>query len=468
MATEFASTKFTNPVAREDGEGSGSDEDTADMFDSEPQRVSPRRRSPHKSSPSPLPATLSAQSTFDAESADRTVMAESMQYFSANELEMFKEGPGSLHMLCEGLAQCQFKGKKYSPFTTVWLTLDSECKLTLKTVPQNLPGHEGASQGKVLSSVSALWCTVARPKTQRKRYPDAIKLDTVANVSGSGHKFILAVDAENSSSSGLTIAKLKAALTSCSYAKVNGNGLQLETPKERRLRETAEDMSESGMVLNPESPFRRKWDVVQILLLTYVAIVVPFRVGFTVSLDLWTLGFFFDAAVDIYFICDMFLSFQTAYYNERGQLETKTDRIFLKYMRTWFPVDFVACFPGKMIIYMTDNDSARSSSTGRHAVLNLTVLLKLLRLARLGRLISRYEAEFHEFLNRIQLFKLVLIMGFLGHWLCCLWFAIGSMETNAKDQYGDPVQGWVLRMWGTEGDSLATATTMERSAPRLH
>ena len=97
-------------------------------------------------------------------------------------------------------------------------------------------------------------------------------------------------------------------------------------------------------------------------------------------------------------------------------------------------------------------------------VLDLTVLLKLLRLARIGRLISRYEAEFHEFLSKIQLGKLVLIMGIVGHWLCCVWFAIGSLETGEVDQFGDPVQGWVSRMWGAKG-SLSTASTMDRSEP---
>ena len=124
-------------------------------------------------------------------------------------------------------------------------------------------------------------------------------------------------------------------------------------------------------------------------------------------------------------------------------------------------IDFIACFPSKLVDYMFDD----GSETG---LLNLTVLLKLLRLARVSRLISRYEAEFHEFLNKIQFGKLALIMGFLGHWLCCLWFAIGSLHSDALDQFGEPVQGWVLRTWGTEESSLSTATTMDRSAPIKH
>lgn len=391
---------------------------------------------------------------------DREVVAESMEHLGSEDMAAFTVVSVAAYVLCEGLVQCQFDGRKRSPFTTVWLSLKSDGVLTLSTI-STLPGFSGAPRHTVLSQVSAVRCSVKRPKTRRTQYPNAVRLDIQLGINGRRKKFILDVKDEDAASSGMSLDVLKAHLVSCAYAKLSANGLTLESEKDRRTRESAEDMSASGMVLSPESRFRRRWDIMQILLLLYVAIVVPFRVSFNVTLDLWSFWFFFDLISDFYFISDMFLSFQTAYYDERGELETKTDRIFAHYLRTWFVVDFVAAFPGKIIDYMFND----GSETG---LLNLTVLLKLLRLARVARLISRYEAEFHEFLSRIQFGKLVLIIGFIGHWLCCLWFAIGSLHSDALDQFGDPVQGWVLRTWGTDDSSLSTATTMDRSAAPSH
>ncbi len=430
-----------------------SDEDTTEIFDPETYRqASPNRLPSHRNSSS------SPSSTVDVENADREVMAESMEHLEAADLDAYAVEPARPHVLCEGRVQCQFDGQKSSPFAALWLSLKSDGSLTLRII-SSLPGSEKQQKGKVLAKVSVLWCSVRSPKAPRKLYPDAFRVDTTPGINGRKHKFVLAVDADDAVSSGMSTEALRSALVSCAYAKLGDSGLKLESEKEKRLREKGEDLSASGMVLNPDSRFRRKWDVLQLLLLAYVAIAVPFRVAFGVTLDLWSLSFFFDVASDLYFISDMFLSFQTAYYDERGELVTKTDRIFSKYFRTWFPIDFVACFPGKLITYMAGDESGTT-------LLDLTVLVKLLRLARLGRLVSRYEAEFHEFLNHIQFGKLGLIMGFLGHWLCCLWFAFGSLETKEVNQFGDPLEGWVSRMWGSE-DSLSTATTTDRFAPTV-
>lgn len=378
-------TKFTNPV----GGGSESDDDAAaEMFDSEPKLSSPAPRN-----------TSAVFATFDAEKSDREAVAESLVHMGADEIGAFAAAPPAPHVLCEGRVQCQFRGKK-GPFTALRLTLESDGTLTLRTIAA-LPGREAKSQGTVVRCTSALWCSVRNPKTVRKQYPSAIRVNLAPDSAGQREKLILAVeaeDAEDELSSGMTLDALKAALYSCSYAKLGATGLKLETDKERRMREAAEDMSASGVVLNPESTFRRRWDMIQLLLLIYVAIAVPFRVGFSVKLDLWTFWFFFDVSTDIYFISDIFVSFQTAYYDERGELETKVDRIFSNYFRTWFPVDALACFPGQLISYASGDGTSKAA-----ALLNLSVMLKLLRLARLGRLIARYEVEFHFLINQLKL-----------------------------------------------------------------
>lgn len=56
--------------------------------------------------------------------------------------------------------------------------------------------------------------------------------------------------------------------------------------------------------INPENRFRMTWNIVQSLILMYVAVVVPFRIGFDVTLTPFTSAWWFEAAVDMFFIVD--------------------------------------------------------------------------------------------------------------------------------------------------------------------
>ena len=55
---------------------------------------------------------------------------------------------------------------------------------------------------------------------------------------------------------------------------------QRRDSERERMRQMKEVWMKNHFVLSPESPIRRKWDAIQIIALMYVAIVVPYRIGF--------------------------------------------------------------------------------------------------------------------------------------------------------------------------------------------
>lgn len=66
-----------------------------------------------------------------------------------------------------------------------------------------------------------------------------------------------------------------------------------------------------AFILNPDSRFRRTWDILQTFILLYVAVMVPYRVGFKASAEgpiYWV-----ELLQDLYFVCDVFLNFFTGY-----------------------------------------------------------------------------------------------------------------------------------------------------------
>ena len=176
-----------------------------------------------------------------------------------------------------------------------------------------------------------------------------------------------------------------------------------ENERDRRRRINMEILEASDLI-SPESSFRKKWDVAQILLLAYVAMSVPYRLGFDENVELWSFPWFWvDLCVDIYFITDLFVSMRTAFYDSRGDMVVSKAEIHKQYMQRppyWFAIDLLACFPGSYIEWYLAwaNGDSDSGGKGTNAnkmlrMLRLLRLLKLLRLLRLNRLMARYEEE---------------------------------------------------------------------------
>jgi hypothetical protein len=98
-------------------------------------------------------------------------------------------------------------------------------------------------------------------------------------------------------------------------------------------------------IRDPDSKFSAVWDLLQILFLFYVTLLVPIRVGFGVNPAPGSGGFFVDAVVDLYFICDLFLQFRTAVWTRTGVLKVEKAEIGKMYLRSWFLIDVLSCLP---------------------------------------------------------------------------------------------------------------------------
>lgn len=89
-------------------------------------------------------------------------------------------------------------------------------------------------------------------------------------------------------------------------------------------------------VRGPDSKWTRRWDLVQVVFICWVATVVPYRICFDVVIEIGSSPFWIDAFIDLFFIVDVALNFRTAYYLPTGFLETDLRQIRKNYFRTWF------------------------------------------------------------------------------------------------------------------------------------
>jgi hypothetical protein len=119
-----------------------------------------------------------------------------------------------------------------------------------------------------------------------------------------------------------------------------------------------------GLLLHPDGQFRKIWDLVQVFALAYVAVLVPFRTGFEVDLDVLSAAWFIEMIVDIYFIADIVLNFRTGYFDD-GSLQMDPSQIARNYLTGWLTIDIVSCLPITYIMQLVeafadDNEDGQS------------------------------------------------------------------------------------------------------------
>ena len=90
---------------------------------------------------------------------------------------------------------------------------------------------------------------------------------------------------------------------------------------------------EEGNMISPTGGFRGNWDMVQAALLIYIAISLPYRLGFDDNTVVGSFWFCFDVGLDIYFLIDLFLNFRTAIITEEGHILYTPKEIAHSYLR---------------------------------------------------------------------------------------------------------------------------------------
>ena len=193
------------------------------------------------------------------------------------------------------------------------------------------------------------------------------------------------------------------------------------------------------------------WDGLLAFALIFTALVTPYEIAFIASEEtshpLSSL-FIANRVLDGLFLSDMLLQFNLMVFDEWQSRWVQTRReVAILYLKGWFLLDIGSLAPSSAdyigLFYdataaavngTVDAGGGGTSSTTRiFRVIRVLRLLKLLRLARINRLLQRYEEEFASLMTTFKLGKLVIIIFVIGHWLSCLFYGLGSIETFLHD-----------------------------------
>mmetsp|Transcript_18354 Transcript_18354/g.22038 ORF Transcript_18354/g.22038 Transcript_18354/m.22038 type:complete len:914 (+) Transcript_18354:656-3397(+) len=229
--------------------------------------------------------------------------------------------------------------------------------------------------------------------------------------------------------------------------------------------------SKKFMLIRVESDVRMTWDVIQVLVLLYVALLVPFRVCFNVEVH--GPAFIFDLLVDAYFIVDIFVNFCSELRLEKDMemhIIDKHKEIALHYLQGWFTLDILACLPldyiarvkeGRLLCSFTDTCKSETeiiagegeSAGGALKLLKLLRafrLLKLVRLVRISRILARYEYKLVYWMHVLAALKVVGVTTLFSHWMGCFYGMVYDWD-DSPNEYNSVMERWMVCFyWATQ------------------
>jgi len=191
--------------------------------------------------------------------------------------------------------------------------------------------------------------------------------------------------------------------------------------------EGTEAIARRMRIILPNGPRKQSWDNWILLLVLYNAVAIPFEFGFGYEVAKTPAGgstfglFLFDVLVDLCFITDLIINFQTAYYEMDGKLELNRKKIRDHYFRNWFLLDLVASIPVDWFIPDGGSDTAALGAA------------KVPRLLRLGRLLKKFD-QFAA-ARALRVLHLLFFFLMLAHWVACVFWKVGLGSGRAGWQF---------------------------------
>jgi hypothetical protein len=168
-------------------------------------------------------------------------------------------------------------------------------------------------------------------------------------------------------------------------------------------------------IVRHNGPFRIAWDEFMLVILMFLMVYIPLRLGVLEPLNFSDIGGWegFEIAIDGLFTIDIILNFFTSYFDHsRGRAVTDLRMIAKRYICSYFLIDALATFP----FYLFFQDDSSWRRTGKLA--RIPRLFRLLRTLRLLKLLKMTRQVLQR-LNLICLCVSLLTNGIYSGYSSC-------------------------------------------------
>jgi len=174
--------------------------------------------------------------------------------------------------------------------------------------------------------------------------------------------------------------------------------------------EIARNLWNHHKILPPTSFARNCWDWVLLVMIVFSSVAIPFVLVFDLPSATTNGLSILDYVIDIIFIIDIVLIFNTSYYIDEDLVSSRK-LIAKRYVQGWFATDIVAVLPWEL----ASKD---------------LVSLRLLRLLRLSKVIKKVDQLKGGM--ALRFFYLIFWWLLIAHWTACMWWYIGKTGWNEE------------------------------------
>ncbi|OMJ93103.1 hypothetical protein SteCoe_4049 [Stentor coeruleus] len=188
---------------------------------------------------------------------------------------------------------------------------------------------------------------------------------------------------------------------------------------------------DSKWLFSPKSTFKNIWNSMIMLLLSYTATILPYRMSFNaLQGNNWVIV---DVLIDSVFILDILITFNTALVSFSEKHIYSRKAIAKSYIKSWFLIDLISCIPLEII---DSNETVNESYNKFLRILKVSRIYRFVRVLRLLKLLRFLRSQYVK--NLLISFQLnagigkiiifFLSLGMSVHILGCLWFYVSSTD----------------------------------------
>eukprot|EP00935_MAST-01C_sp_MAST-1C-sp1_P000820 g820.t1 len=186
------------------------------------------------------------------------------------------------------------------------------------------------------------------------------------------------------------------------------------------------------LIIHPRSTFMQYWNFALAFFILICVLYIPFAVGFnyeeklngTIDQAMWAVAV---PTMDAFFVFDMLVQFRAAFEND-GELVVSWKLIGIKYLETWFFVDFVSTYSFVIVALAKSREAANLRNL---RILRLFRLSKLLTIAKLRNV--EWGLDMNELTEKgwtKQAMKILFIfikLCLVTHIMGCIFYAVADI-----------------------------------------
>ena len=208
--------------------------------------------------------------------------------------------------------------------------------------------------------------------------------------------------------------------------------------------EDSDNEIEQNWIILPENIYKNLFNLIVSLIIMYSSIIGVYEISFKDKASHFDK--FFDIFSYIILTIDIILNFFSAYIDEEDNLVKNNKKIIIKYLTSWFIIDFISAFPFNLITHKEFNIYSTIARVIRlPKIYSLIHLFKLIRMVRLLKTkhtnkVTRFFLDIFKInVNVERLIYFIVAFLLLNHLAACIWYYV------ARIQEFEP-ECWVTRL----------------------